>query len=234
MRAYGESAEQEVDSSQWKAAILFNVCNVPIIGIKIGKQGHRKGQWIPSHVVLPDAFRAKHPHFATPTAMYLGLAIYVFFGSNTEMHHAYSYLKTDVLFAATADLKNDGNTISGTIDIPIRDKFDRKLEFENAVKVESSDPMAWPDEIRKHPDLKRRFLGSFREQLAGRPSIAGLLVPESVPPVPGEIICATPAPQMAMNAAPKKLKELWQEALTVMTLLTAEAERRRQRDNNGN
>ena len=228
----GGSGEQEVDSSQWKAAMLFNVCDVPIVGIKIGKQDRRRGQWIPSYVVLPDRVRAKYPAFTVPDGMYDGLVIYVFYGSNREMHHAGSYLKWDVLFAASADLTNHGSTISGTLDIPIAGKADRRLKFENAVKRESNDPAQWPPEIRNHPDLNRRYLVSFREQLAGRPSFAGLVVPESVRPVPGEIICETPAPQMAMNAAPKKLKDLWSEVLIVTARLTAEAVRRRQRDDN--
>ena len=70
--------------------------------------------------------------------------------------------------------------------------FKSTVAFKDVVKVAANDPATWPVEIRGHPDIQSRYIASFQDELAGRPSWITLIVPESIRPVGYELICMPP------------------------------------------
>ena len=207
--------------------MLGRIGQIPVMAIGIGTVNGRKGQWLPSHIVLPDAFRSKHPRFAMPGSMYTGMAIFVFHGEVAQA----TYLLQDALFAAVVDLTNTGNAIGGLIHIPTLFQATRHVAFQDVVKVESNDPATWPVEIRNHVDIQRRYIASFRDELERRPSWVTLIVPESVRPVGYELICREPTNPVRVIVL-KKLSQLWREVDVILTAIAAKlnaeaAEKRR-------
>ena len=221
------SARQYTDSSQWKAACLLTAGQLPIIAVRIARDAtaKRNGQWFPSHVVLPDAFREKNRQFTAPEQKYTGPAIYVFHGDVRQLATSAGYMLKDVLFAAVVDLVHKGNTVDGRIEIPTRDDRFRCVEFTGAVKVESNDPAAWPPEIKDHEDIKSRYIDNFL--LGTRISI---IAHESIKPS-DQLVCAAPPPQQVQVQVLRTLKDLW--SVVVALLAKKEDEeanlRRRQR-----
>ncbi len=221
-----ESANQTVDRAQWKAALMRNVGRFPVIAIELRTVNRRPGQWVPSHIVFPDAFRTVNQHFTAAGQRYAGPAIYVFHGKPRQLAAAANYLLTDALFAASVDLTHMGPTIDGTIHIPISSNALRQQHFAGAVSVESNDLAAWPVEISRHKDILARYVDGFLKT-----KTVSLIVPESLRPS-DDIVCAQPAPQMAANSVTKSLRELWTEVMVEAHLKRKKEERelRRQRD----